>query len=147
MLQVHGKHQRRPVMRHYTEPEEQQLPSLDYTVPHPHEDRPPEAVERARREWGLVAAGLAGLLALMAVVVALVSFGQGGDEQTTTVTQATPAPAAAAVPAAAPTLAQSKGVAFESFHRVDPTLPAPVTNVNVDVFQHVTQVSKDLAPT
>src|SRR5438128_773749 len=144
MLLLHGKQQGRPVMRHYTEPEEQQLPSLEYTVPHPHEDRPPEAVQAARREWGLVAAGLAGLVAIMAVVVALVSFGQGGDEQTTTVTQRAAAPAAAATPAAAPTLAQSKGVAFESFKRVDPTLPAPVTNVKVDVFQHVTQVSKDL---
>ena len=47
--------------------------------------------------------------------------------------------------------ADAKGVAFEPFERVDPTLPAippgAVKKFKVDVFQHVTQVSKDLAPT
>ena len=58
------------------------------------------------------------------------------------------APAAAA---AAPTLADAKGVAFEKFKPVDATLPAippgAVKKFKVDVFEHVTQVSKDLAPT
>jgi nitrite reductase (NO-forming) len=42
-------------------------------------------------------------------------------------------------------------VKFEPFEAVDPTLPAvpagPVKKFDVDVYQHVTQVSKDLAPT
>ena len=53
--------------------------------------------------------------------------------------------------AAAPTLADAKGVAFEKFDRVDPTLPpvpaGRVKKFNVDVYQHVTQVSEALAPT
>ena len=40
---------------------------------------------------------------------------------------------------------------FEKFEKVDPTLPpvpaGAVKQFKVDVFQHVTQVSKDLAPT
>jgi nitrite reductase (NO-forming) len=52
---------------------------------------------------------------------------------------------------AAPTLADAKGVAFEKYERPDPTLPAPpkgaVKKFKVDVYEHVTQVSKDLAPT
>ena len=54
-------------------------------------------------------------------------------------------------PAKAPTLADAKGVAFEPFERVDPTLPAvpagAVKKFRVDVLQHVTQVHPDLAPT
>ena len=53
--------------------------------------------------------------------------------------------------AAAPTLAEAKGVAFEKYERPDPTLPAvpsgAVKKFKVDVYEHVTQVSKDLAPT
>jgi hypothetical protein len=41
--------------------------------------------------------------------------------------------------------------AFEEFTRVDPTLPpvppGPVKRFEVDVYQHVTQVDADLAPT
>jgi len=52
---------------------------------------------------------------------------------------------------AAPTLAQSKGIAFEPFERVDPTLPpvpaGAVKRFRVDVLQHVTQVDSALAPT
>jgi nitrite reductase (NO-forming) len=59
--------------------------------------------------------------------------------------------AASAPAAAAPTLADAKGVKFEKFSMADPTLPAPpagdVKVFKVDVFQHVTQVSADLAPT
>ena len=51
---------------------------------------------------------------------------------------------------AAPTLADAKGIAYEKFAKVDPTLPAvpagAVKKFTVDVDQHVVQVSKDLAP-
>ena len=53
--------------------------------------------------------------------------------------------------AAAPKLADAKDVKFEKFEPVDATLPAipagPVKTFKVDVFQHVTQVDKTLAPT
>jgi FtsP/CotA-like multicopper oxidase with cupredoxin domain len=112
---------------------------------------PPDGDER--REWLLVGVGLTALLALIAIVISIVTFATSGDDARTT-TVAKPAPAAAAPAAdapAAPTLADAKGVAFEKFERVDPTLPAvpagAVKKFDVDVYQHVTQVSKDLAPT
>jgi hypothetical protein len=53
--------------------------------------------------------------------------------------------------AAAPTAAEAKGVKFEKFERVDPALPAippgAVKKFKVDVYEHVTKVSDDLAPT
>jgi hypothetical protein len=61
---------------------------------------------------------------------------------------AAPAPAA---PAKAPSLADAKGVDFEKFAKVDPTLPAvppgAVKKFTVDVLEHVTQVDPNLAPT
>ena len=49
---------------------------------------------------------------------------------------------------AAPTLDNTKGIAFEKFSRVDPTLPpvpaGRVKKFDVDVFQHVTQVAEAL---
>ncbi len=108
--------------------------------------------DRARREWMLLGLVLTALVALLAIVVAVFAFATGGDS-----TPARPsvapvkAPAAPAAVAAAPTLADAKGIAFEKFTKVDPTLPAvpagAVKKFKVDVFQHVTQVSKDLAPT
>jgi nitrite reductase (NO-forming) len=53
--------------------------------------------------------------------------------------------------ASAPTAAEAKGVKFEKFERVDPSLPAippgEVKHFEVDVYEHVTKVSDDLAPT
>src|SRR5829696_2631844 len=103
------------------------------------------------REWMMVGLGLVGLLALLSVLLAV--YAVVGDDDTKTTTAARPAPTAAptAAPAAASTLADAKGVSFEPFERVDPTLPpvpaGAVKHFKVDVFQHVTQVSKDLAPT
>jgi nitrite reductase (NO-forming) len=109
---------------------------------------PHAEAETAQREWALIAAGLSAIVAVFAVVIAVVALATSGDETTTVAPAKDPAPAApAAAPQGAPTLADAEGVAFEKFERVDPTLPAPVTKVDVDVFQHVTQVSKDLAPT
>jgi nitrite reductase (NO-forming) len=53
--------------------------------------------------------------------------------------------------AAAPTAAEAKGVKFERFQRVNPDLPATpaggVKRFKVDVYEHVTKVSDELAPT
>jgi nitrite reductase (NO-forming) len=108
------------------------------------DERPPAGAgaDKARTEWLYVGLGLTALVAIIAIAFAIFAIADDSE--------GTPAPAAApAAPAeqAAPTLAQAKGVAFESFERVDPALPAPVTKVEVDVFHHVTQVHKDLAPT
>jgi nitrite reductase (NO-forming) len=58
--------------------------------------------------------------------------------------------AATALPAA-PSADQAKGVKFEPFERVNPDLPAipngAVKRFKVDVYEHVTKVSDDLAPT
>jgi nitrite reductase (NO-forming) len=108
---------------------------------------------RDRRQWTLIGLSLTGLFAVMALVVALIALAHKTDGGTVVTAPHTPA-APAAAPAAdkpAPTLADSKGVKFEKFQQVDPNLPAvppgPVKKFNVDVMQHVTQVSPDLAPT
>ena len=104
----------------------------------------------ARREWTLVAVGLTALVAIIAAAIAVVSLAASTDDPERTVVTR---PAADAAPAAAtaPTLADAKGVDFEPFEKVDPTLPpvpaGAVKKFDVDVYQHVTQVSKDLAPT
>ena len=124
-------------------------PSVDYAHAEGFIERPPEAGETGR-EWTLMFVGLTALVAVLAIVIALVTLATTGDDESpapAAVPAAAPAAGAAAETAAAPTLEQSKGVAFESFKLVDPTLPAPVTKVDVDVFQHVTQVAPDLAPT
>ncbi len=106
-----------------------------------------------RREWTLVAVGLTAVLAVLAIAVALFAFANDSTHEGThdPATAAAPAAETPAAPAAdtpaAPTLKDAEGVAFEKFERVDPTLPAPVTKIDVDVFHHVTQVSADLAPT
>ena len=113
--------------------------------------RPEPERERTRLEWAFVAAGLAGLVAVLALVVGAFGLAHEGSGGTTTVVKRAAAPAAAAAPAKAPTLAAAKGVAFEKFERVDPTLPpvppGPVKKFTVDVLQHVTQVDPKLAPT
>src|SRR5829696_3254958 len=107
--------------------------------------------DRARREWMMVGLGLAALITLMATMLAVFALTDDGPAR---VRPAAAPPKAAAAPTAeavAPTLAQAKGVAFEKFTKVDPTLPAvpagAVKKFKVDVYQHVTQVAKDLAPT
>jgi FtsP/CotA-like multicopper oxidase with cupredoxin domain len=130
-----------------------ETPDIDYleaeglAVP-PVPPAPPSAPDTSR-EWMWVGIGLVALVAVVAVVLSLVGIATGsGSERTTTVIKRT---AAAVAPAKAPTLAQSKGVAYEKYEAVDPTLPAvpagAVKKFTVDVFQHVTQVAPDLAPT
>ena len=118
---------------------------------------PPELIAiDERREWTLVAVGLTGLVAILAAVLAVFAFATAGGDGTTARTAAAPAAAApatehATAPQPAPTIEDAKGIAFEPFERVDPTLPAipsgKVKAFDVDVYQHVTQVSADLAPT
>ena len=108
---------------------------------------------KARQEWMLVGIGLAALAGVLAIVVSLFAFASSGGsgETTTVVKRVAAAGTAAAAPAKAPTLADAKGVAFEKYAKVDPTLPAvpagAVKKFTVDVFQHVTQVDPNLAPT
>jgi hypothetical protein len=102
-----------------------------------------------------VAVGLTALVAIIAAVIAFVSLAASneGDARAVVTKPATEEAPAAAAPAAAaaPTLDDAEGVKFEPFEKVDPTLPpvpaGEVKKFDVDVYQHVTQVSKDLAPT
>jgi nitrite reductase (NO-forming) len=109
--------------------------------------------EGDRRAWTYVGIGLVGLVALIAAVISVVALADGGKGAAATAPAASHDAHAAqpAAPAAAPTAADAKGVEFEKFERVDATLPpvpaGAVKKFKVDVFQHVTQVSKDLAPT
>jgi FtsP/CotA-like multicopper oxidase with cupredoxin domain len=138
--------------------DEAPTPAIDYATAEGLNDAArllaPDA-EAERRNWILVAVGLVGLVAVIAVLVAIVALATGGTA--TQVVTAAPAAdsqaehAAVGEPGAAPTLADAKGVEFEKFTPVDPKLPAipagPVKKFKVDVYQHVTQVSKTLAPT
>ncbi|HET8951951.1 MAG TPA: multicopper oxidase domain-containing protein [Solirubrobacteraceae bacterium] len=118
---------------------------------------PPREPGPSWREWMMVALGLTALVSIIAALVAIVALAGDGDSKAPVRAAATATPAAAhaghaaAATAAAPTLADAKGVAFEKFTPVDPKLPAPppgaVKHFKVDVYQHVTQVSKELAPT
>ncbi len=107
------------------------------------------------REWMMVGVGLTALLAILAVMVSAFALATGDDSSDTTRAAAPTAQPAdeptGAGETAAPALADAKGVAFEPFERVDPTLPpvpaGTVKTFKVDVFQHVTQVSEALAPT
>src|SRR5215207_9279821 len=108
------------------------------------------------REWIMVGLGLCALVAILAIALAVFALADSArttDGGARTVTAPPAAATAGGAPAAAkaPTLADAKGVDFEPFTRVDATLPAvpagPIKKFKVDVFQHVTQVSKDLAPT
>jgi nitrite reductase (NO-forming) len=123
------------------------LPPIDY---HAAEGL---AAPDERREWTLVAVGLTALVAVLAAAIAIASLASsaGGDRAVVTKPVAAPTAAAATEPAAAPTLEDAKGVEFEPFENVDPTLPSvpagKVKKFDVDVYQHVTQVSKELAPT
>ena len=108
--------------------------------------------DRARREWLMVGVGLSVLVAVLAIVLAVLAFAEGGEPSAARPAAApAQAPAAPTAEATAPTLADAKGIAFEKFEKVDATLPpvpaGAVKKFKVDVFHHVTQVSKDLAPT
>ena len=114
---------------------------------------PPESAGRARREWIMVALGLGTLVAVLVAIVAVVSLASRPDKVTRVVEQsAAAAPAAGAVtPAPKADDPAARGVEFEKFAWVDPTLPpvpaGAVKKFDVDVYHHVTKVADGLAPT
>ena len=134
-----------------------ETPPIDYAAAEGLDTEPahllPPSAEADRRAWIYVGLGLVGLVALIAVLVSIVALATGSREPQAVA--AAPAAAhtdhAATATTAAPTADDAKGVKFEPFEKVDPTLPpvpaGAVKKFKVDVFQHVTQVSKDLAPT
>jgi hypothetical protein len=88
------------------------------------EGLPPAGDIKDWREWMMVGLGLTALVAVLASTLAIVAVAtSGGSGETTTVVKHAAAPASPATPKAAPTLAESKGVAFTPFERLDPTLP------------------------
>jgi nitrite reductase (NO-forming) len=123
-------------------------------------DSPTRSARRSRaadeRAWMMVGLGLIALVTIITAIVSTVALARSGDEQpapanSTATTEMQHAAAPATATAAAPTLADAKGIDFEKFEPVDPKLPAippgAVKKFKVDVYQHVTQVAKDLAPT
>ena len=120
------------------------------------QDRKERALDRVNVRWLLTAAALGGVaLATIALITAIFAIAAGDPPtRAVTVTNAVPAGgngAAASADQPAPTLADAKGIKFEKFEPVDATLPpiptGAVKTFEVDVFQHVTQVAKGLAPT
>ncbi|HYM58973.1 MAG TPA: hypothetical protein VES79_13505 [Solirubrobacteraceae bacterium] len=67
--------------------------------------------------------GLCGLVTILAILLAIVAVADNGDTRTVR-TASPPAPVApATADKPAPTLAEAKGIDFEKFTKVDPTLP------------------------
>ena len=128
---------------------------FDSLPPSPPLHAPPADEGDGRNAWTLVAVGLTALVALIAAALAVAGLAaSGGGSGPATVVEQPAAPGAvhaATTPAQAPTLADAEGIRFEPFERVDPTLPetpaGAVKRFDVDVYQHVTQVSEALAPT
>jgi nitrite reductase (NO-forming) len=110
-----------------------------------------QRIERRRgriRDAALLAATFS-IVAGIVLAVLLAPRGLlGGDDVDS---DASSADGAAPAVAPAPTAAEAKGVKFEPFERVDPALPATppgaVKRFKVDVYEHVTKVSDELAPT
>ena len=114
----------------------------------------PEKEPDTRFEWLMVAVGLSALVAVLAIVVAVAAIAQSGPSSSSDAVAATPTaaqPVAAQSGTPGPTIAEAKGMKFEPYQYVDPTLPAvpagDVKKFTVDVEQHITQISADLAPT
>jgi uncharacterized cupredoxin-like copper-binding protein len=113
--------------------------------------RDSERLERAetRSQFALFAAIVAALGVLVAVVIGF-SIQMAEDDAPEPAAPAT-APAAAADAGPDISAAAGEGIDFEPYRRPDPTLPAvppgAVKRFKVDVFEHVTKVSNDLAPT
>jgi nitrite reductase (NO-forming) len=112
--------------------------------------------ERDWRAWMMVGIGLTSLLAVIAIIIAIAKLAGSGDENGTAMAPAATTAVSHSVAAtagqtqAAPTLAQAKGIKFEKFQPVDPTLPAvppgAVKHFTVGVDQHMVQVDPTLAP-
>ena len=124
---------------------------IDTRERHPKADEASRRDRVQRRRQRLRDAALAtGILSIVAGILLAVllaprgPLGAGGEDSE----EAATAPANVVTPA--PTAAEARGVKFEKFERVDPTLPAippgAVKRFKVDVYEHVTKVSDDLAP-
>lgn len=92
---------------------------------------------------------LGGIGLLLAVAIGLlIGIAVSDDKSAVTASAATADPRATAP---APTIEQAKGIKFEKYQWPDPALPkipaGPVKKFRIDVFEHVTQVHADLAPT
>ncbi|MFP5361237.1 MAG: cupredoxin domain-containing protein [Thermoleophilia bacterium] len=118
-------------------------------------DAPPDAPATKARLWResmMVAVALVAVFALLAIVIAIVALTEGGRDSPA-YAGATPAaaPDGAIAPAPKADDPAAKGVAFEKFEWVDPTLPpvpaGAVKKFEVDVYHHVTKVADGLAPT
>ena len=109
--------------------------------------------ESTRSNLAILLSGFAVSMAAVAgITIFAVAGDDGGDGAVFAGEQATVAPAVSgATPPGAITAEAGAGVDFEPYQRPDPTLPAPppgdVKRFRVDVFEHVTKVSEDLAPT
>lgn len=110
--------------------------------------------ETAWREWMMVGVALTALLAILATIFGIVALSEkdqtGSAPMRSEAALPSSAQRATAAFAPAPTLAQAKGMPFERFKVVDPTLPAvppgPVKKFAIAVMQHITQVDSKLAP-
>jgi len=116
--------------------------AVDHGAPHP---------ETVKREWLVVGLGLVALVSLLGLIVAVVAMATGDNSETVVTKTVEAAAPAAAADAPAPTIEQAKGIAFEKYEKVDPTLPpvpaGAVKKFTVDVDEHVVQVDPALAPT
>lgn len=130
-------------------------PEFDHETELTHLDVP-VAERAADRKAGVIALALAAIVvAIFAAALAIAALATnpseslGGTQRAggAAAPAATPQQGANATPAAPQTLADAKGLKFEPFEPVDPTLPAPAKSFDVDVYHHVTQVDKTLAPT
>lgn len=111
--------------------------------------------ESTARSFGLF--GVFALLVALAALLAVAFKLDGGDGTTAQPESAVnpPKPVGdyirAITPAPAADDPAARGIDYEPYERPDPTLPAvpagPVKKFRVDVFEHVTQVSADKAPT
>ena len=106
--------------------------------------------ETTRSSMAILLSAFAVVMAAVAAITIVFVAGDGGGVTQTTPSVSAPGTTGAA-PAADISAAAGKGVDFEAYRRPDPTLPAPpsegVKRFKVDVYEHVTKVSKDLAPT
>jgi len=123
---------------------------IDTQEPQRDADEASRRYRAERRRQRLRDAGLFfGILSIVAGIVLAVllaprgPLGDGGED-----TDEAAAVSSAAAPA--PTAAEAGGVKFEKFERVDPALPAippgAVKRFKVDVYEHLTKVSDELAP-
>jgi nitrite reductase (NO-forming) len=108
--------------------------------------------ETTRSSIAILLSGFAVLMAAVAGITIFIVAGSDGADQTAEPPTAATLPAGpATTPAAAITAEAGRGVRFERYQRPDPTLPAPpagnVKRFTLDVYEHVTKVSDDLAPT